>query len=129
MDIRKRMKQEIEQCLPSQNPEGNYMVLKLNLSVENKYTETELIEPTETNTREERMISIGNGDKEINVTIWGSNDKIHWKRIVTRTIHAKRYETIILREDHHRHVKLTGKTTKRGDTSKVDAFFTYTPII
>lgn len=103
------------------------MATKSNLNVSVGDTETELIESTATDTQEDRTFSIGNGDKEISATAWGSNSGTSWEEIESKTIDPSGYETIILGSNHYLYVKLTGKTTTSGDTSIVDAFLTYTP--
>lgn len=101
------------------------MAIKSNLNVNVGDTETELISSTETNTLEERIFRIGNGDKEISVTTWGSNPGMDWEEIKTKTIIANGYDTIKLDVNHFFNCKLTGNTTSSGEVSIVDAFFNY----
>lgn len=103
------------------------MAIKSYLNVNVSDMETELISSTETNTLQERIFSIGNGDKEISVTAWGSNPGTDWEEIKTNTIGAQGYERIVIMKNHYINIKLTGKTTNPGDISEVDAYFNYTP--
>jgi len=50
------------------------MAIKSALGVEVGDTETEIIESTLTFTDEDRIFGVGNGDKEIIATAWGSDD-------------------------------------------------------
>lgn len=103
------------------------MVIKSNLNIDVSNEITELIESTATNTLADRIFSIGNREKDIEVTAWGSNDSSAWELIQSKTIIALGYETIELDVNHFINCKLTGKTINQGETSKVDAFFNYTP--
>ena len=103
------------------------MAIISNLGVNVREMETELIGSTETNTHESRVFSVGNGEKKIEVKAWGSNPGEDWREIETRTIDSGEYGTIVLGGNHYFYCKLTGKTLNPGDTSIVDAFFTYTP--
>lgn len=103
------------------------MVIKSNLNVSVGDTETELIGSTETDSNQDREFRIGNREKEISVTAWGSNPGEEWEEIETKTIDSHLYDIIIILRNHYINCKLTGKTTNQGDTSMVDSFFTYTP--
>jgi hypothetical protein len=109
------------------NLEVKTMAIISNLNVNVGEMETELIGSTETNTHEDRVFHVGNGEKKIEVTAWGSNPGEDWIVIETKTINAEEYGTIVLGSNHHFYCKLTGKTLNPGYTSIVDAFFTYTP--
>jgi hypothetical protein len=102
------------------------MAIKSNLNVNVGSAETELIESTETNTLAERIFSIGNGEKEISVTAWGSNPDEDWIEIETKTIGPNGYDTIVLGANHFFNCKLTAKTASSVNISIVDAYFTYT---
>jgi hypothetical protein len=109
------------------NLEDETMATKSNLNVNVDDNETELIGSTETDSNQDREFSIGNGEKEISATAWGSNTTTDWEEIKTIIIGPHGYDKIIILRNHYFNCKLTGKTTNQGDTSIVDAFFTYTP--
>lgn len=103
------------------------MAIKSNLNVEVGDTETEIIEPTATVTTDERIFSVGNREREIIATAWGSNsDTGGWEQIESKTIAPGGYGIIILGMNHHLYVKLTGRTTLPGETSVVDGYLTFT---
>jgi len=101
------------------------MVTKSILNVEILDTETEIIESTLTSTSENRIFGIGNGEKEIIATAWGSDDNQNWEEEESKTIPPGKYEILMVRITHLPRVKLTGRTTTPGETSKVDAYLTY----
>lgn len=102
------------------------MATKSRIDVEVKDSETEIIESTATVTSEERRFCVGNKDRAITITAWGSNDNQNWDEVQSKNIGPNTYDTIILGPNHYWHVKLTGKTTSTGKTGAVDAFLIYT---
>ncbi len=96
------------------------------LKVEVKFTETEIIESTATLTHDDRVFGVGNGEKEIIATAWGSKDNNEWEKIESKTVAPMGYENIILGSNHYLYVKLTARTTGSGETSIVDGYLTYT---
>lgn len=103
------------------------MATKSNLNVEVGDIETELIESTLTSTDENRTFGVGNGEKEIKATTWGSNDNQNWEEEESKTIAPRDYETLIVGINHFPRVKLTGRTTTPDETSILDAYLTYSP--
>ncbi len=101
------------------------MPTKSALGVEVGDTEMEIIESTETVTSEERRFGVGNGEKEIIATAWGSEDDQNWEEIESKTVAPHSYETIMGGISHHSYVKLTGRTTTPDETSIADAYLTY----
>ena len=95
------------------------------LAVEVRDTETEIIESTHTSTNEDRIFGVGNGEKEIIATIWGSDDGQNWNEEESKTIPPGSYEILKLGPHHFPRVKLTGRTTAPDETSIVDAYLTY----
>ncbi len=95
------------------------------LGVEVRATETEIIESTLTSTSEDRIFGVGNGEKEIIATVWGSDDGQDWNEEESKTIPPRVYEILILGLNHYPRVKLTGRTTTPGETSIVDTYLTY----
>ncbi len=95
------------------------------LNIEVGDTETELIESTLTSTNEDRTFGVGNREKEIKATVWGSNDSLNWNEEESKTIPPGSYEILILGTHHFPKVKLTGRTTNSDETSVVDAYLTY----
>ena len=95
------------------------------LGVEVRDTETEIIESTLTSTSEDRIFGVGNGEKEIIATIWGSDDGQNWNEEESKTIPPRVYEILILGLNHLPRVKLTGRTTNSDETSVVDVYLTY----
>jgi hypothetical protein len=108
------------------NSEGIKMTVKSNLDVEVTDTETELIEPTQTFTGEDRTFGVGNGDKEIIATAWGSDGGQTWEEEDSKTIAPDQYETLVVGPTHFPRVKLTARTTTPEETSIVDGYLTYT---
>ncbi len=68
---------------------------------------------------------MGNGEKEIIATIWGSDDGQNWNEEESKTIPPGNYNTLVVGNHHFPKVKLTGRTTTPGETSTVDAYLTY----
>lgn len=101
------------------------MATKSRLNVEVLDTETEIIESTYTSTSENRIFGVGNGEKEIIATAWGSDDNQKWKEEESKTIPPGKYETLMVSITHLPRVKLTGRTTIPDETSIVDAYLTY----
>ena len=102
------------------------MATKSRLNVEVRDTETEIIESTKTVTSEERIFGVGNKDKEMIATVWGSNDEENWEQVESKTVGPGSYENIIMGNNHWFHVKLTGRTSITGEVSIVDGYLTYT---
>ncbi len=96
-----------------------------NLGVEVGNTETEIIESTHTSTNEDRIFSVGNREKEIVTTAWGSDDNQNWEEVESKTITPRSYDTLVTGMNHLPYVKLTGRTTTPGETSIVDAYLNY----
>ena len=88
-------------------------------------SETEIIEPTLTNKKFNRKFFIENGENEIIVTVWGSNDEQTWELWRSEPIDPEETDTMILGPNHFWHVKLTGRTTAGAQTSIVDAALYY----
>jgi hypothetical protein len=102
------------------------MTTKSRLNVEVGDTETEIIESTETVSSEERKFGVGNGEKEIIATAWGSDDNQNWHEEDSATIGPGRYKILIVGPSHDPWVKLTARTSGSGETSIVDGYLTYT---
>lgn len=101
-------------------------VIKESLDVTVTSTETEIMESTLTDKKYNRKFYVENGDNEIVITAWGSNDEADWEFMATKIISTKTPEWLILGQNHYWYVKLTGKTTGQpGETSVVDAYLYY----
>jgi hypothetical protein len=90
-------------------------------NVEVSHTETEIIEPTDTNKQEDRTFMVQNGEKNIIAIAWGLDDNQVWQEIDNKTINARESNVLIAGQTHYPRVKLTGRTTTSGDTSIVNA--------
>jgi spermidine/putrescine-binding protein len=100
--------------------------IKESLDVTVYNTETEIMDPTHTDKKFNRKFEIHNGENEIVVTAWGSNDEVNWEVMATKTISPNNGEWLILGQNHFWNVKLTGRTTGPIDgTSVVDAYLYY----
>lgn len=87
-------------------------------------TETEIIEPQETPSEKTRHFAVVNGENEIEVKVWGSNDCERWVERDSRTIEANGAGALIC-EPTVCWVKITGKTTTSSTTSIVDVYLFY----
>jgi hypothetical protein len=103
------------------------MAVKSNLNVEITGVETEIIEPTQTYTGENRSFGVGNRDKEIIATAWGSDDNENWEEEDSATITPEKYKGLVVGPSHNPWIKLTARTTTSTETSIVDGYLTYTP--
>jgi hypothetical protein len=83
-------------------------------------TETEIIEPQDTDKEVDRVFNVTNGESEIEVKAWGSNDNQSWELRDELTISANNQGTLTV-GPHVCWVKLVGKTTSPGMTSTVSA--------
>jgi hypothetical protein len=101
------------------------MAIISRLDVEVRDTETEIIESIKTSTSEDRIFGVGNGEKEIIATAWGSDDEQEWEEVESKTIPPENYRTLIVGNNHLPYVKLTGRTTTSGEISIVDGYLTY----
>jgi hypothetical protein len=101
------------------------MATKSRIGVEVKDTETEIIESTHTSKETDRKFGVGNGEKEITATAWGSDDNQNWEIEESKTIPPYGYKTLVVGNNHLPYVKLSGKTTNVGDTCIVDAYLNY----
>jgi hypothetical protein len=101
------------------------MVVKSNLDVEVGDTETEIIEPTQTYTGENRTFGVGNGDKEIIAMAWGSEDNRNWVEEDSKTIAPEEYKVLVVGPTHVPWVKLTARATTPVEPSIVDGYLTY----
>jgi hypothetical protein len=101
------------------------MATKSILGVEVGDAETEIMDSTETSTSEDRKFSVGNGEKEIIATAWGSDDNQNWEEADSATIPPSGYKVLVLGPNHLPHVKLTGRTINSDETSVVDTYLTY----
>lgn len=86
--------------------------IKESLDVTVYNTETEIIDSTLTDKKYNRKFQIDNGENEIVVTAWGTNDGVTWEVMGTKTISAYNTEWLILGQNHYWYVKLTGRTTE-----------------
>jgi hypothetical protein len=68
---------------------------------------------------------VGNGEKEIIATAWGSDDGQNWNKEESKTIPSDNYEVLVVGNNHFPRVKLTGRTTMSSETSVVDAHLIY----
>ena len=101
-------------------------LIKERLDVTVTSTETEIMESTLTDKKYNRKFSIDNGDNEIVVTVWGSNDEETWEEMKIDTIPAETNEWLILGSNHYWYIQLTGHTTgEPGQTSVVGVFLYY----
>ena len=98
------------------------IITRENVEVED--VETEIIEPQETPSDRNRHFGVSNGDQEIEVKVWGSNDCENWVERGSQTIDANGSGALIC-EPTVCYVKLTGKTTTPRTTSIVDACLFY----
>jgi hypothetical protein len=96
-------------------------------NVEVGYAETEVIESTATDTHQLRKFDVTNGDKEIMAIVYRSDDNVNWIPREQKNISANSTDIIELDINHNVYIKLMSKTISIGDTSIVDATFTYTP--
>ena len=89
--------------------------------------ETEIIGPQETDKEKNRIFAVANGEHEIEITAWGSNDEgVTWEERGSKTIEANNAGALTVGPTVCS-VKLTGKTIEPGNTSTVDACLVYTP--
>lgn len=96
------------------------------LDVEVSNSETEIIDSTYTDKWRNRRFRIENGENEIIVTAWGSNDEQNWEYWDSHIIDPDKTDTMVLGTNHWWYVKLTGKTTSSTYAiSIVDASLTY----
>ena len=102
------------------------MATKSRLGIEVGDTETEIIEPTETVTNENREFKVKNGEKEIIVTAWGSESDNGWEVETSKTISPNDEDTLTVGPSHDPWLKLTARTTSPRETSTVDGYLTYT---
>lgn len=94
--------------------------------VEVTSSDTEIIPPTYTDKWHNRIFHIENGEHQIIVTVWGSNDNQDWEYWDSEVINPEKTENIVMGVNHYWHVKLTGKTVEDQSTpSMVDASLTY----
>jgi len=101
-------------------------MIKESLDVTVYSTETEIMDSTLTDKKYNRKFEIHNGESEIIVTAWGSNDEVNWEVMDTKTIGTQNVEWLILGKNHFWYIKLTGKTIGFPDpTSNVDAYLFY----
>jgi len=89
-------------------------------NVEVQDSETEIIEPQETDKEVDRVFEVTNGDIEIEVKALGSNDNQTWELRDELIISANNQGTLTA-GPHVNWVKLVGKTTVPGTTSIVSA--------
>jgi len=101
------------------------MATKSRLNIEVRDTETEIIESTDTSTSEDRIFGVGNGEKEIIATAWGSNDNQNWEEVESKTIPPRNYKILVVGMNHLPRVKLTGRTITPEEIGKVDAYLNY----
>jgi hypothetical protein len=66
-----------------------------------------------------------NGQYEISVTVYGSNDLETWEVMTTETISIYDSKIIVLGKNHWWYVKLTGAITGGSGSSIVDAYLYY----
>lgn len=93
-------------------------------NVEVTDTETEIIEPQETDKEKIRIFAVSNGENEIEVNVWGSNDQQNWEERASQVIEANGVGTLVCGPAVC-WVKLIGKTTTADNTSVVDACLMY----
>ena len=88
-------------------------------------TETEIIEPQETDKEKDRIFSVANHGAEIEITAYGSNDGGEtWEERGSKVIPENHSDTHVVALDVFI-VKLIGKTTNPGAISNVDASLVY----
>ncbi len=91
-------------------------------NVEVSDSETEIIGSQYTPHERERIFGVSNGDKDIEITAWGSNSDGAWEEKGSLQIAANTADTLSVGPSVY-YVKLTGKVTPEmgGDNSTVDA--------
>jgi len=89
-------------------------------NVEVSDTETEIIEPQETDKEKNRIFTVLNGENEAEFKVYGSNDRENWEERDSKVIEANGTYTLVCGPAVWV-VKLVGKTTTSGQTSIVDA--------
>ena len=87
-------------------------------------TETEIIEPHETDKQKDRIFTVSNGENKIQVKAWGKNEGEEWVERSSIDIGPNDNGTLICGPNVYI-VKLTGKTLTSGTTSIVDASLTW----
>ncbi len=95
------------------------------LKVEVGDSDTEIIGSTETSKNEDRIFVVGNGEKEIIATAWGSDDGQNWVEEESKTIPSDNYDVLVVGNNHFPRVKLTGRATNSDEASVVDAYLIY----
>jgi len=93
--------------------------------VEVREDETEIIEPQHTPHDRNRTFAVANGENEIEVKVFGSNDEQNWEERDSKIIPPNDSDSLICGPVVY-WVKLVGKTTSLGTISKVDACLVYT---
>ena len=94
-------------------------------NVEVSVTDTEIIEPQDTDKTVNRVFSVSNGDNEIEIQAWGSNDGGQtWEDRGSKIIPPNNSDALIVGPAVYV-VKLIGKTTDPSMTSIVDAALVY----
>ena len=96
------------------------MTVIMRENVEVSDTETEIIEPQETDKEKNRIFAVSNGENEAEFKVFGSNDKENWEERGSQIIEANGVGTLVCGPTVWV-VKLVGKTTTSGQTSIVDA--------
>jgi len=92
--------------------------------VEVSDTETEIIEPQYTPHDKDRIFTVSNGEHEIDVKAWGSENGETWTEKATITLPANQTGSLIVGPFLY-YVKLTGNTITPGTISMVDACLVY----
>jgi hypothetical protein len=101
------------------------MTVKSSENVEVNNTETEIIEPTDTDKNENRTFSVENGDKQIIASAWGLDDNQTWQVEDSKPILPNDTGILVVGPTHMPRVKLTARTTMVTDISIVSATLTY----
>lgn len=89
------------------------------------YSGVEIIDPTDTDKSEDRVFSVENGEKTIEIKAWGLDETETWKVEDTKIIEPFRNADLVVGQTHMPRVKLTGKTTSATDVSYINATLTY----
>ena len=98
------------------------IIIRENVTVTD--SETEIIEPMETDKEEDRIFTVSNGDNKIEVKAWGTNDGENWIEKDSKMIEANDNGSLTAGPNVFI-TKLTGKTLEPGRTSIVDASLTW----